>query len=385
MNRSDRHLEMLSCLAHVALDYMRDYDVVYGSRIRRTSPRTGNFMAEPAYVALFPLPLTAFERYMMDDDRADYPMTFPMKFQLSGEIHRPAFQSALDEALSRHPLLCARVERLRRRGLCFVHGSGQRPALDWDIEGVPPRFPNDRAIDLSREGGTRFWVRVGNGTATLLVQFHHACCDGLGAVRFLGDLFAGYATRTATEGAPPTRAPLELESLRTRGEFHVEYPKPVSLTRAVWSTLCETGKWIVRRPAPLAVPGPLASETGDETEYPGIEVHRFDEHQSLVLRQIASRSRATVNDLLLRDLFVTMREWNEKFQSGRTEPWMQINMPQSLRARSGDAMPAANKMSYVFLTGEPMNSRIQRHCLKASVWKRKPSRNGRWDSISLGG
>lgn len=59
-----------------------------------------------AAAALFPLPLTTFEKYMLLDDRADYPMAFVIQLKLSGELRRSAFESSLEETLSRHPLLC---------------------------------------------------------------------------------------------------------------------------------------------------------------------------------------------------------------------------------------------------------------------------------------
>ncbi len=317
-----------------------------GRPIQRASPTPVYFMPAP----VLPLPLTAFERYMLDDDRADYPMTYPMELRFSGEICRPALEAAIDETLGRHPLLCARIEYSKHCGLCFVQSPGLRPPLDWDLEGVPLRFPNGRAIDLTREAGIRLWVRAHDATATLVVQFHHACCDGVGAIRFIGDLLAAYAIRTAAAGPRPTSVPVEPEHLRTRGKFNVEYPEPVGPARVIWSTLCEAGKWIVRRPVPLAIPGPLERQATEDFGDAEVASHRFDEHQTSLLRQIASRSTATVNDLLLRDLFLTIREWNERFQPGGSQSWVQINMPQNLRARSDDTMPAANKMSYAFLT-----------------------------------
>ena len=331
-------------------------------------------MSDRTCAELFPLPLTAFERYMLDDDRADYPMAFPTQFEFSGDIRRSALEAAIEETLPRHPLLCARVEYLKHRGPCFVHAAGQMPPLDWDVEGVPLRFPNGEAIDLTREVGLRFWVRKGDGTAVLTAQFHHACCDGIGTMRFLGDLFAAYAMRTGAEGAGPIIKPLDVEQLRTRGEFHIEYPEPVSQTKAIWSTVCETAKWAVRRPTPLAVPTQLGNERTGEIGnggYPGIEVHRFDMHQSRLLRQTATRLGATLNDLLLRDLFQTMWEWNEQYGPGRMGKWMQINMPQNLRTHARDGMPAANKMSYVFLTRRTSGLRDAQALLDGIRWETK--------------
>ena len=299
---------------------------------------------------LFPLPLTVFERYMLLDDRPEYPMTFPMEFEFQGEVERGALEAALDEALARHPLLSARMEEGGRGGPCFVAGPEDRPRLAWETAGGPLPFPAGEPIDLTREAGSRFWLRQGDGCATLNTQFHHACCDGMGAFRFLGDLFAGYGQRTAGEGPRPEMAPWDLEALRTRDQFAFAPPEPVGLPRILWSTVVETTKWALRRPRPLAVPAASNGALAEPRPYPDLAVHQFDEPQSRALRQQASQCGATVNDLLLRDLFLTMAEWNQEHGAGRKEGWLAINMPQNLRQRSDERMPAANKMGYVFLT-----------------------------------
>ncbi|NLF07741.1 MAG: hypothetical protein GX594_07145, partial [Pirellulaceae bacterium] len=47
----------------------------------------------PTTAAIFPLPLTAFERYMLLDDSPGYPMVFALSARLSGEIDRRIFES----------------------------------------------------------------------------------------------------------------------------------------------------------------------------------------------------------------------------------------------------------------------------------------------------
>ena len=54
---------------------------------------------------------------MLLDDRPDYPMAFVFQLKLSGEMRRSAFESSFEEALSRHPLLCAWSGRSARSGL----------------------------------------------------------------------------------------------------------------------------------------------------------------------------------------------------------------------------------------------------------------------------
>lgn len=60
---------------------------------------------------LFPLPLTAFERFMLADESSDYPMVFYLQVRLKGVVDRDVMKLAVDDAFSRHPLLCCRVKK----------------------------------------------------------------------------------------------------------------------------------------------------------------------------------------------------------------------------------------------------------------------------------
>src|SRR5437763_1518894 len=136
-------------------------------------------MFDPSVAALFPLPLTTFEKYMLLDDRPDYPMVFAFRLKLCGELRREAFESALDEALLHHPLLCALVKCPMPCGAVWTLAGDLRPAIDWSVLGDAIGSPRGEGIDLSEEVGLRIWGRQGDGVTKLIFQFHHACCDGI--------------------------------------------------------------------------------------------------------------------------------------------------------------------------------------------------------------
>ena len=56
----------------------------------------------------------------------------------------------------------------------------------------------------------------------------------------------------------------------------------------------------------------------------------------------------TLNDLLLRDFFLTLAEWNRDTAESRRP--LRILVPTDMRRRSSLRMPAANMFSYAFLT-----------------------------------
>ena len=116
-------------------------------------------MFDPSVAALFPLPLTTFEKYMLWDDRPDYPMVFAFQLKLSGELHREVFESSLDEALSRHPLLCTLVKSSAHSGPVWMLTEGLKPTVNWDVLSAEISSPRGERIDLNSEVGLRVWVR----------------------------------------------------------------------------------------------------------------------------------------------------------------------------------------------------------------------------------
>jgi hypothetical protein len=68
------------------------------------------------------------------------------------------------------------------------------------------------------------------------------------------------------------------------------------------------------------------------------------------LRRLASKAAVTTNDVLLRDLLLVLRRWNVTHDSSVGRHWLRILMPQSLRGRDDAVMPAANAMSFAFIT-----------------------------------
>src|SRR5262245_53320143 len=125
--------------------------------------------------------LTPFESLMWLDDRRGYPMTCYVELMFRGELHIDALQAAARQALERHPRLRSRVLSCRD-GLQWILDPCaqadlvvQRSSTDY-----PPGFWD--GMDLRREHGLRLVALPERETSRLLMQFHHACCDGVGAL-----------------------------------------------------------------------------------------------------------------------------------------------------------------------------------------------------------
>src|SRR5580658_4379208 len=112
-------------------------------------------------MSFFPLPLVAFEHYMLVDDQLAYPMAFFFRLKFTGRFDRRRFHEALREALIRHPLLQAHVRgpaEGETTELAWMDASGPEMLVSWNLEISPVLFPKGLRIDLQREAGIRLWA-----------------------------------------------------------------------------------------------------------------------------------------------------------------------------------------------------------------------------------
>lgn len=296
---------------------------------------------------LFPLPLVPFERYMLADDRRGYPMTFFVRVEFAGTPDQTALDAAFAEALGRHPLLTSRIAR---RGLRWhwVPADGPPLQLQWHTSPSEPAWPIALPIDLRRGAGIRAHVHAFAGRCSLVVSFHHAACDGIGAFRFIGDLLACYGRRTAPADALPALLPIRPVNLRHRGQFDLRGSEPVSRWVAFQSAIRESCKVLGRRPQRL-----LNSQRPPADARRGGPRLPVEHLSSEIYRRFCARAEAlgvTGNDLLLRDMFLAICEWNEFHAKGRSRGWLRITMPTSLRGKRDAGMPATNSLGYALVT-----------------------------------
>jgi len=297
-----------------------------------------------------PLRATAFERYMLTDDRPGHPMTFTVRLKFLGRIDRAAFDSAVDQGVRRHPLLGAHLVGDRASKLTWVPAADPFPYVDYGDEAKPLRFPGTEHIDLRTHTGLRIWVRGGDEHTEMRFQFHHCCCDGIGGYRLIEDVLCAYHRALRPEDRDVNFRPLEPNLLRTRMRYglswwHVLLRVPLE----IWGAVVGMAMFLFLRPQPLVSP-----ERPDEAEADcplllDIPTHTFETEESNRLRDVARSSGATMNDLLLRDLLLAMNEWNANLDPHAGGRLMRIMIPMSLRRAGDEAMPAANVVAMVNL------------------------------------
>ena len=301
----------------------------------------------PTFAGIFPLPLTIFEIFMLVDARVGYPMMCDLELHFQGSIDRAAFDSGLAFAMARNPLF---------RSLVIDHGPKQLawqltdrlPLVDWAPAGTPRGARYDKTIDLRVDIGLRVWVRHDIDRSTVLFHFHHACADGMGGFAFIEDFLVGYAA-AFPQSAPVEARPLEPQRLNHRQDFGIDQR---SFWRTVGDSLLgvrEFVKFFAEAPRPLPTMTPHV-EGHTVARSAGFLSQPLSEEVTSGLRCAAGNAGATLNDLLLRDLLIAMRDWSRAAGDDPGQRRLRILVPQNLRQREDRGMPAANVMGFAFIT-----------------------------------
>ena len=169
----------------------------------------------------------------------------------------------------------------------------------------------------------------------------------MGALRFVEDLLIAYAFLVQGRLARAPLPPLDNEKLRLRGDFGLTEAGYRRNLRDDWITARLWAGLLIRQPARL--PAPREAVLEGPKGYQGFVSHVMDPGQLRPLREIATRQDATLNDLLLREMFMTLRSWSLRLGE-RRNPWLRLTMPTNLRRREDHQMPAANVLAFTFLS-----------------------------------
>lgn len=305
-------------------------------------------LATPAALN-FPLAFTPFERLMLLDDRADYPMTIHVELGFTGRMEKSVFIPAMEQTVARHPLLAARVE-WRGRWPFWMGPSTSPVKIAWH-DAEPPANPmRPPQIDIIQGPGVEAHVHVGREKTSVLVMFHHSCCDGQGARRFLFDLTTAYERlalgENSTRGMAKVDQLLE-ERLKRRNEYAAPLVREVQpeAGTTLWQRIQNSVAHVATRAERLSGP-----RQGD-LHQPG-RVHNvlLEVDETANLRKRAQEEGATFNDIAVAKLMQISADWNRRYEKTPDTRHVRVCVPTDLRGKDDDNLPAANRMGYAFLT-----------------------------------
>ncbi len=304
----------------------------------------------------FPLPLATFEHYMLADDRIDYPMTFFLRLGFQGRFERERFQAALKASLQWHPLLNAvlrgSVEN-RTANIIWEDAAPVQPTVVWLEGNAPLEFPRGLHINLYEEPGLRLWLRERPeaDTTVLVAQIHHSCCDGLGTMQFMETLLLCYARNQFD--SPP-------ESWHVAHEIRHQVKGPPksanwrqSLSR-VSQGVSRIWRFLKTKAVPLvAAPHCGRSSRPEAAGWPALVSHGLDAATTQTLLASAKQQGVSLNALLMRDLMLTLDDWNQIHSVDHSRRVLRIVVPVNLRDQPPREMPSFNAVSMAFVDRTP--------------------------------
>lgn len=315
--------------------------------------------------ALFPLPLSPIEKYLVLDDQPECPMTSFVELHFVSPLQRKVLTEALCQTVHKHPLLSSTLVDINGhlnwqydpRFVPVLRDPATEPILvpsDW----LDNDQPSPRPIDLRTEPGCRFWYQDDERGkhAVLTIQLHHAACDGVGLRRALIDALGAYAEMTGNPSQVEQterkirkrkREQIEPNRLLDRADFSELKSKPAKETQSLWRKIANAHFFHFQRPQPLlgATPKKLA---GNHSAQP-LAHHAFDLAMSERLQDTCKQHEIGINDLMLTVLFRVCQRWNQSRGITHDGTRIRILMPVDLRGRSDLQMPATNRLSFAFL------------------------------------
>ncbi|MEM7784070.1 MAG: hypothetical protein AAF623_12010 [Planctomycetota bacterium] len=319
---------------------------------------------------VFPMHLTPFEAFMYMNDHPRFPMTFVVRFAFSGDLVQDAFQSAVDRALQRHPMLRALIRPAKASRDCWVQAEDYDSEIDFGSMDDPIQVVGaSEYIDLKNEIGFRGFVRKDENRAIFYAVFHHSAVDGIGAYQFLGDVLWFYADQF---GASVGELSDYCESdLRKRLRANIgQIPAWQLSTQREY----ETNDY--QKLSPRNEGDGLL---GMNHPFPAIQVHEFNRQQYRELRLDAQKRNQTVNDRLLEALFTTMLRWNEVDGSGSGKEFC-VLMPLDLRTTDQVNFSAANLVTSSFIHRSPSQIQDQENLASSLIKETVQLKHSRHES-----
>lgn len=284
--------------------------------------------------------LTPFEQYMVDDDSVEFPMNFTAIWSCEGSVDLERLQQSLDDVLRNHPLLASRLENstwvASKNRVVIQQLDCCRDKLKMVKSASGPVVP--LRVQLVRCSPSSFEIHM---------TFHHASCDGIGAMEFCGDVFREYVKScsgdTSNQDIPKRKQVGAASVLDSRGALARPVVEGVSWLDAVRFFLSEARWFFLDKATAIPCEG-VDSEGTRETELPSIQLTREETNQ---LRRYAEIHGASLNELLMALLTGVIGNFCEAPGQSR-KSWVGMVQPVNMRPRLSQRMPAANGIGYAF-------------------------------------
>jgi hypothetical protein len=320
---------------------------------------------------------------MLTDDRPAYPMNIFARLHFTGHLDRTTLETAFHDSVKRHPLFCALVRKVGKNRFEWIDGSHVPHQIHWIDASAGAAEPRVSPIDLRREPGLRLWVVNDRQGSVVLIQAHHACCDGVGAFGWLVDMFRAYAALVGTaRGRKGTRGP-DFELLRTRGSSGLTWREKLGILGRYVRLVPSVFRTVRHRPLALVPTPPRIEDTSPADEYPASYTQSIAADEFAALKASASGRQVGLDELLVRDLFLALADWQSRHAPGACEGLRRIWVPMNLRTMAHRWLPATNMVGTVFFDRSQDHLADPQRLLDGLRWEMQLIRTRRIDHMLL--
>lgn len=292
----------------------------------------------------------------MTNDFLSSPMEFVIRLCCVGEIDEAKFAAAISNALKQQPLLQANADvGPTHRQSYWKPAANVAPSVQW-LDGDPNQgkgYPDDfETIDLRDEIGIRVygWQYEVDGQSRIEIKFvfHHACCDGKGAVGFVEQVISEYQLLLG-ETLDRNAVSLDCERILDRDR---RQPYSFGMIDRVKRALLVRPKRVInmlfRSPAKLC----WRPESTNElfADPPRLCSVTLDAETTKRLGAFAKSHAASTNAVVAAELFHVLNDCLTDLNGSAAKTnLLRIMIPFSLRDERHDQMPAANCVSMAYL------------------------------------
>jgi NRPS condensation-like uncharacterized protein len=284
-------------------------------------------------------PLNVLDELYLHLDRDDEPWSVHVEIRVDGPVERARLAAAVRFAAGRHPIARAQLADSRATDLRYEWLIADQLA-DLDLREITCRDAQgldrareqllNRAPALDQPGPFSLLLAHTHDGDVIVLNLHHAAGDGMSALRLLGSIARAYARED--DPLPPID-PLEVRNvgaLTTPGSIKGRLDRG----RAGLDYLARG----------VSTPTRIAPQGARERAGYGFRFLTFQPAE--VDRLFALRQQeATINDVLLGGLAITVNRWNE--HHGTPNGTIYLMMPINLRPAAWRQEIVGNFASYV--------------------------------------
>lgn len=292
---------------------------------------------------------------MLLDDRPSHPMVIVARFDFTGGRPPAGLADGFAATVADEPLLAARIATPRRGRPRWL--AAQEPCLTWAATTAadPPQASLAsplRRLDPATGPMMHAEVVPTDAGWSIVVAVHHAACDGLGLVGFM----ERWLLRVAGMEQKRSRTPADrMALLRGRGRVGGSWPEFLRMLPRLSKGLEGVKQFVSHDVATLGSPYEAGCADAAAGPWrPAVITTTLDADDVRRLDERATRQGVMVNDLLMAALTATiggiLDADTTRRQPGR---WIRLATPMSLRTKSDYALPAANRVSMVFMDRQP--------------------------------